>query len=86
MFFAFSVYADNQLHGRVDALAAGEAVRIHRFELPDGHPMAPPHGGRPTDDLELGADDVVRPAKSTGQQNRKQRRAAGFRGPWTNYS
>jgi len=44
----------------VDALAAGEAVRIHRFALPPDHPLAPPHGGRPCDDLELGADNVLR--------------------------
>ena len=42
----------------VDPLLAGEPVRIRRYELPDGHPMA---GGSPTDALELGADDVIRP-------------------------
>jgi hypothetical protein len=48
----------------VDPLIAGEAVRLSRYELPVGHPQAPPHGGRPTDALELGADDVIRPVPS----------------------
>jgi hypothetical protein len=53
-------YAYDQLRGRVDALAEGRSVRLSRYELPPDHPQAAPHGGRPTDDLELGADDVLR--------------------------
>ncbi len=48
----------------VDPLIAGAAVRLRRYELPDGHPMGPPHGGHPCDTLELGADDVLRPTPS----------------------
>jgi len=39
--------AYDQLHGRVDALAAGDEVWISRYELPDDHPQAAPHGGHP---------------------------------------
>jgi hypothetical protein len=53
-------YAYGQLSGRVDALAAGEAVTLHRYELPDDHPMAPPQGGHPCDNLLLDADNVLR--------------------------
>lgn len=45
----------------VDALLAGEAVTIHRYELPDSHEQAPPRGGDPGDLLTLGPDDVLRP-------------------------
>ena len=45
----------------VDALLAGEAVTIHRYELPDFHEQAPPRGGDPGDLLTLGPDDVLRP-------------------------
>ena len=45
----------------IDALLGGEAVTFHRYELPPDHPQAAPHGGNPTDTLELGADDVLRP-------------------------
>jgi hypothetical protein len=45
----------------VDALLGGEAVTVHRYELPAAHPQAPPHGGDPGDLLTLGADDVLRP-------------------------
>jgi hypothetical protein len=46
----------------INALLDGEAVTFSRFELPADHPQAPPHGGHPCDTLELGADDVLRPA------------------------
>jgi hypothetical protein len=52
--------AYDQLRGQVDALADGKEVRIYRFQLPPGHPMAAPHGGHPCDSLELGADNVLR--------------------------
>ena len=52
--------ASDQLSGRVDELARGESVRIRRYELPSGHPMSAPAAGRPTDELEITADDVVR--------------------------
>ena len=47
----------------VDPLIAGAAVPLRRFELPDGHQMAPPHGGHPCDSLELGVDNVLRVAE-----------------------
>ena len=53
----------DHLSHRVDALLEGKAITFSRYELPPGHPMAPPHGGHPTDSLELGADDVVRAAE-----------------------
>jgi hypothetical protein len=49
------------LSGPVDALLEGKAITFHRYELPPGHPMAPPHGGHPNDSLELGEDNVIRP-------------------------
>ena len=45
----------------INALLDGEAITFSRFELPPDHPQAAPHGGNPTDTLELGADDVLRP-------------------------
>ena len=44
----------------VDALASGQAYEIHRWQLPDDHPMR--NLGHPSDYLVLGADDVLRPA------------------------
>jgi hypothetical protein len=68
----------DHLSHRVDALLEGKAITFHRYELPDGHPMEAPHGGRPNDLLEIGEDDVVRPYESAEPQfappNRKQRR------------
>ena len=55
----------DELSKAVDPLEAGKAVRIHRYELPDGHLRAPPHGGHPCDSLILGADDVLRDAPRT---------------------
>jgi len=52
--------AYDQLHGRVDALAAGDEVWISRYELPDDHPQAAPHGGHPCDNLLLDTDNVLR--------------------------
>src|ERR1700754_4366577 len=43
---------------RVDRLTGGQAVWIHRYELPDGHPLRAL--GEMTDGLVLGADDVLR--------------------------
>lgn len=48
------------LSGRVDAIAAGKSVTLSRYELPDGHPLAT--AGHPSDSLELGEDNVVRPS------------------------
>ena len=42
----------------VDRLAGGGEHRIHRWQLPDGHPMR--DVGSIHDDLVLGADDVLR--------------------------
>jgi hypothetical protein len=53
-------FASDQLSGRVDALAAGRAVSLHRFELPPGHPLSAPAAGRPCDLLTLGEDNVIR--------------------------
>jgi hypothetical protein len=53
-------FASDQLSPRVDALANGRAVRLHRFELPPGHVLSAPHAGRPNDWLELGEDNVIR--------------------------
>lgn len=44
----------------LDPLAAGEACRVRRFELPDSHPAR--WLGAMTDLLMLGADDVLQPA------------------------
>lgn len=50
-----------ELSGPVDALAAGEAYRFHRYQLPDNHPAsAHRRAGDPSDLLELGSDDVLR--------------------------
>jgi hypothetical protein len=53
-------YAYDQLSGRVEAIEAGRAVWLHRYELPDGHLMGAPHGGHPCDSLELDERDVLR--------------------------
>jgi hypothetical protein len=53
-------YGYAQLGPRVDALAAGAVVRIHRYELPEDHPLAPPHGGHPLDSLLLDEHDMLR--------------------------
>jgi hypothetical protein len=44
----------------VDALMAGKAVTLHRYELPPDHSQST--AGHPSDLLVLGADDVLRPA------------------------
>jgi hypothetical protein len=44
----------------VDALLDGKAVRFARYFLPASHPLRPPHGGHPSDDLVIGEDNVVR--------------------------
>jgi len=54
-------YVDAQWTPLINALLDGEAVTFSRYELPRGHPQAPPHRGAPDDRLELGADDVLRP-------------------------
>jgi hypothetical protein len=53
-------YAWTECSKGVDPLVAGEAVLVHRYELPDGHPQL--MAGHPSDYLVLGADDVLRPA------------------------
>jgi hypothetical protein len=57
----YAQYASDQLSGRVDALAAGKAVLLSRYQLPPGHALCAPAAGRPSDALELGEDNVVRP-------------------------
>ena len=51
--------AENPFGGEVAALAAGEAVAIHRWSLPDWCPDR--HVGRPGDYLLLGVDNSLRP-------------------------
>jgi hypothetical protein len=53
-------FASDQLSGRVDALADGREVWLHRFELPPGHVLSAPHAGHPCDSLVLGEDNVIR--------------------------
>jgi hypothetical protein len=57
-------YAYRQLSGRVDAIASGEEVWLHRYELPPGHALEAPQGGHPCDSLMLGSDNVLRPSPS----------------------
>ena len=52
-------YAWRECSKGVDPLLAGKAALVHRYELPDGHPLAT--AGHPSDYLVLGADDVLRP-------------------------
>ncbi len=54
-------YAYRECSKGVDPLVAGEAVLVRRYELPVGHALAAPAAGHPTDWLELGADDALRP-------------------------
>jgi len=49
-----------ELSGPVEALSAGEACALHRYQLPDNHPAAQHYAGSPSDVLELGVDDVLR--------------------------
>jgi hypothetical protein len=42
------------------ALAAGKAWRFSRYELPEGHSAQARHPSELYDELELGADDVLR--------------------------
>ena len=56
----------DELSKDVDPLEAGKEVVIHRYELPDDHVRAAPHGGHPCDNLILGADDVLRETPSPG--------------------
>ena len=44
----------------VDQLASGGEFRLHRWELPDGHPER--FVGDLKDDLILGVDNTLRPA------------------------
>ena len=52
--------AENPFAGEVAALAAGEAVMIHRWSLPDW--CADRHVGGPADYLVLDTDNTLRPA------------------------
>ena len=54
-------YAWTETSKSIDPLVAGEACRVHRCELPDGHPVRAL--GAMDDDLLLGADNVLRPAE-----------------------
>ena len=53
-------YAHDALYPRVEALESGKAVMFSRMELPPTHRLAAPGAGRPSDNLMLGEDDVVR--------------------------
>jgi hypothetical protein len=57
-------FASDQLSPRVEAIARGDAVHLSRYELPPGHALCAPAAGRPTDELILGEDNVVREADS----------------------
>ncbi len=50
-------YASDALSPKVDALRSGKAVQVHRFELPDDHPLR----GRwhPSDYVLLDVDNTV---------------------------
>jgi hypothetical protein len=52
-------YVLASLSPTIDALLDGRQFSFARYLLPDDHPMAPPHGGHPADQLVLGSDDVV---------------------------
>ena len=62
-----------------DAVLEGKQVEISRYELPDWHYES--HAGRPDDRLQLGPDDVLRPAPESPSvmPNRATRRAMGWR-------
>ena len=51
-------FAFRECSKAVDPLIAGAPVWLHRFELPDSHPMRV--HGHPCDSLELGEDNVLR--------------------------
>lgn len=53
-------YAHDQLSPRLRAPESGQRVVFSRYKLPPGHPLEAPLAGRPTDNLEIDADDVVR--------------------------
>lgn len=57
---SWSATAWAQLSPPVDALAAGQPYRLHRWELPDSHPQR--FVGSVHDDLVLDERDVLRPA------------------------
>ena len=57
-------YAWTETSKRVDALAGGREWRLHRWQLPDGHPMR--GVGSIHDDLVLGRDDVLRDTAHEG--------------------
>jgi hypothetical protein len=48
-----------QLQRAVNQLAGGGDYWLHRYELPDDHPAAPPGGGYPSDLLVLTEDNVL---------------------------
>jgi hypothetical protein len=52
-------YASEHLSRPVDRLAAGAAVSLHRYQLPDEHPMSPAHCGDPCGRLTLDEHDVL---------------------------
>ena len=79
----FELYVQSEWSPLIDALLAGKPITFPRSELPQDHPQAAPYGGHPTDRLELGSDDKVRPVVSSGpapislNHVRAQRRARG---------
>ena len=88
---ALAEYTQRSYQPRLDALLEGREVKyVCRDDMPDWHPeaMCNTSGGRPDDRFVLGPDDVLRPEESKAPAfvppNRAERRAAGWRGPWTN--
>ena len=80
-------YTRESFRYRLDALLEGREVKhIHRWDLPDWHPESTRYGGSPSDVFTLTVDDVLileEPAPPPRPlPNRKERRAAGWRGPW----
>ena len=53
-------YAHEQLYPWLHAVESGQRVVFSRSSLPPGHPLEAPTAGRPTDHLEIDADDAVR--------------------------
>lgn len=52
---------EEALTPRVDGIAAGDEIRLHRWQLPDDHPER--RVGHLSDNLVLGRDDVLRLAE-----------------------
>ncbi len=73
-----ALYAWDECGKTVAALESGQAVRIHRWELPPGHPA---HAvGKISDTLVLGADDVLSEPRAGPEVGRTQFAATYTRG------